>query len=42
MRNIDIGFWEILIICLTAIFITGMFTGHGVSFDNNGCIAVKK
>lgn len=26
--NIDLGFWEILLICLTVIVIVSMFTGH--------------
>lgn len=26
--SIDIGFWEIVVICVTAIVIVSMFTGH--------------
>ena len=43
MKNIEIGFWEILLICLTAIVIVGMITGYNVDVGGDGgCVSAKK
>lgn len=43
MKKPDIGFWEILLICLTAIIIAAMVTDNDVSVGKGGgCIRVER
>lgn len=42
MKNIDIGFWEVLLLCLTVIVVVGMVTGHNVDIGGDGCVHVYR
>lgn len=43
MKNVSIGFWEILFICLTAVIVAGMITGYDVDVGaGNGCVNVHR
>ena len=42
-KNVYIGFWEILLICITMIVIVGMLTDYNVDVGKDGgCVDVRR